>query len=241
MYKVITSLWSKPKSSSKAHYSPNSKVDEDSWVFVSDAVMVTPSIKNNLMTNSWIASPPLIKNDESATHVHNFNPIENLLIEHASMSVYDQISSKTRNRRQKKIINDNKLDEQVEEVEEEGGGEDDDDEDDIDDDDDDNEQITISRQYPNITSVHYRNLNISTNSSVTTLESSTSSLVAHHRHLHRLHQRRKRSNKSSTSKLVLTNNVDDSKQVSNKSIERQRLNHTRTSKILLQQPSRLHH
>ncbi|CAF0904735.1 unnamed protein product [Adineta steineri] len=239
MYKVITSLWSKPKSSSKAHYSPNSKVDEDSWVFVSDAVMVTPSIKNNLMTNSWIASPPLIKNDESSTNVHNFNPIENLLIEHASMSVYDQISSKTRNRRQKKIINDNKLDEQVEEVEEEGG-EDDDDEDDIDDDDN-NEQITISRQYPNITSVHYRNLNISTNSSVTTLESSTSSLVAHHRHLHRLHQRRKRSNKSSTSKLVLTNNVDDSKQVSNKSIERQRLNHTRTSKILLQQPSRLHH
>ena len=36
------------------------------------------------MTNSWIASPPLIKPDESSENVHHFNPIENLLIEHAS-------------------------------------------------------------------------------------------------------------------------------------------------------------
>jgi hypothetical protein len=69
------------------------------------------------MTNSWIASPPLIKTDESSINVHHFNPIENLLIEHASMSVYEQIASKTRNRRQKKIVNDNKLDEQTEEEE----------------------------------------------------------------------------------------------------------------------------
>ncbi len=33
------------------------------------------------MTNSWITSPPLIKTDEN---IHHFNPIENLLIEHAS-------------------------------------------------------------------------------------------------------------------------------------------------------------
>jgi hypothetical protein len=37
------------------------------------------------MTNSWIASPPLIKIDELSTNVHHLNPIENLLIEHASM------------------------------------------------------------------------------------------------------------------------------------------------------------
>jgi hypothetical protein len=33
------------------------------------------------MTNSWITSPPLTKPDEN---IHHFNPIENLLIEHAS-------------------------------------------------------------------------------------------------------------------------------------------------------------
>jgi len=43
------------------------------------------------------------------------------------MSVYEQIASKTRNRRQKKTINDNKLDEQVEELEEEDEEDDDDD------------------------------------------------------------------------------------------------------------------
>ncbi len=35
------------------------------------------------------------------------------------MSVYEQIASKTRNRRQRKPLNDNKLDEQTEEEEEE--------------------------------------------------------------------------------------------------------------------------
>jgi hypothetical protein len=43
------------------------------------------------------------------------------------MSVYEQIPSKTRNRRQRKTINDNKLDEQAEEVEEEDDEDDDDD------------------------------------------------------------------------------------------------------------------
>jgi hypothetical protein len=80
-------------------------------------------------------------------------------------------------------------------------------------------------------------MNLSTNSSVTTLDSSTTSLVAHHRHLHRLHQRRKRTNKTS-SKLILTNSTDESKQVLNKNLERQRLNNTRTPKNLLQQSSR---
>jgi len=95
-------------------------------------------------------------------------------------------------------------------------------------------------QYPNLTSIHHRNLTISTNSSINPLETSTSSLVAHHRHLHRLHQRRKRSNKaSSSSKLILTTSIDDPKQVSNKTIERQRVNLTRTPKILLSQQSRL--
>jgi hypothetical protein len=175
------------------------------------------------MTNSWIASPPLVKTDESSsTNVHHFNPIENLLIEHASMSVYEQIASKTRNRCQKNIT-DNKLDEQTEE---EG------------DDDDDDDDKTSMNQYPNLTSIHHRTMNLSSNSSVSALESSTSSsLVAHHRHLNRLHQRRKRSNKSS-SKLILANNIDEPKQVLNKSLERQRLNHSR---VLHQSSSRSNH
>jgi hypothetical protein len=37
MYKVITSLWSKPTSSNKTHLlSSDSPIDETSWVFVSD-------------------------------------------------------------------------------------------------------------------------------------------------------------------------------------------------------------
>jgi hypothetical protein len=38
MYKVITSLWSKPTSSNKTHLlsSSDSPIDEASWVFVSD-------------------------------------------------------------------------------------------------------------------------------------------------------------------------------------------------------------
>ncbi len=42
------------------------------------------------MTNSWIASPPLIKTDDSSENVHHFNPIENLLIEHASKKFFSR-------------------------------------------------------------------------------------------------------------------------------------------------------
>ncbi|CAF3921309.1 unnamed protein product, partial [Rotaria sp. Silwood1] len=99
-------------------------------------------------------------------------------------------------------------------------------------------------QHPNLSSIHHRNLNASlchsTNSSTSTLESSTSSLMAHHRHLHRIHQRRRRSVKTS-SKLILSNNIDETKQISNKIIERQRLNYVRTPKLILHQPSRSNH
>ncbi len=78
---------------------------------------------DNIMTNSWIASPPLRRTDQSPSinrslspNTHHFNPIENLLIEHASMSVYEQIASRTRPRRHRKSVNDTKLDEQVEEI-----------------------------------------------------------------------------------------------------------------------------
>jgi hypothetical protein len=55
--------------------------------------VTSPNDNNNsIMTNSWIASPPLIKTDQSISinrssspNTHHFNPIENLLIEHASM------------------------------------------------------------------------------------------------------------------------------------------------------------
>ena len=108
------------------------------------------------------------------------------------MSVYEQIASKARNRRQRKPVNDDdKLNEQTE-----------DDEDD---------------RTSNINSIHQR---INLQSSTTTLESSTSSLLAHHRHLHR---RRKRS------KLIQTINLDEPKQVLNKTLERQRLRPTKRS------------
>jgi hypothetical protein len=186
MYKAITSFWSK-SSTTKTPSSSETIIDEESWVFVSNS-------EPQLMTNSWITSPPLIKTDEN---IHHFNPIENLLIEHASMSVYEQIASKTRNRRLKATLNDKKLDEQTEEEDEE--------EDD-------------RTQHPNLTSIHPRNPN---QTSTTTLDSSTSSLIAHHRHLHRLHQRRKRSKKI----------LDEPKQVLTKTFDRQRL---RPPKISLQ-------
>ncbi|CAF1412179.1 unnamed protein product [Rotaria sordida] len=226
MYKAITSLWSKPTSSNKIQLSSDVPVDEDSWVFVSDTiVVVVPSSTkyNNSMTNSWIESLSLNKTDESPAHVHHLNPIENLLIEHASMSVYEQIASKTRNRRRRKSINDNnKLDGQAEEVEEQ------------EDDDDDDRTSMNHHHHSNLTPSHHRSMNISTNTFITTLESSTLSLTGHHRHLQRLHQRRKRSNKSSSSKLILPNTIDQSKQESNENID---LHHKYTPKIHLQQSS----
>ncbi|UJR31689.1 hypothetical protein I4U23_019170 [Adineta vaga] len=248
MYKVLTSLWSKPMPSStsthnKTRYSSDSTIDEDGWVFVSDTVVesniTSPNDKNSIMTNSWIASPPLMRTDQSPSinrssspNTHHFNPIENLLIEHASMSVYEQIASRTRARRHRKTVNDAKLDEQVEEIRT--------------DDDDDRSSVVLpyTSPHPNISSIHQRNLTTSlshsTNSSLSPLESSTSSLIAHHRHLQRIHQRRRRSGKTS-SKLTLTNQIDESKQTYNKIIERQRLNYSRTPKLVLQQPSRANH
>ncbi|CAF1084818.1 unnamed protein product [Rotaria sp. Silwood1] len=251
MYKVLTSLWSRPSTSNNTTTrlsSINSSVlsiDEDDWVLVSDNVskVTSPNDLNSIMTNSWIASPPLMRTDESlfinrplSPTTHHFNPIENLLIEHASMSVYEQIASRTRSKRHRKTVNDNLLDEQVEEVKDDGG----------DDDDDDRSSVVLQypSQHPNLSSIHHRNLNASlchsTNSSTSTLESSTSSLMAHHRHLHRIHQRRRRSVKTS-SKLILSNNIDETKQISNKIIERQRLNYVRTPKLILHQPSRSNH
>ncbi|CAF3486656.1 unnamed protein product [Rotaria socialis] len=236
MYKAFTSLWFKP-SSKKGQLSSDLSIDEDSWVFVTESA--PPTIKHNhLMTNSWIEPIPSQKTDESTANVHHFNPIENLLrecpklnysileqppIEHASMSVYEQIASKTRTRRPRKFVYD---DEQVEEGDE-----------DEEDDDDHDGRISVNRHHPNLTSVHHRNMNISSNSFTTTLESSTLSLAAHHRHLQRLHQRRKRTNKSA-SKLAVPNTVDEQpKQEFNENVELKPLNYTNTAKIFLQPPS----
>jgi hypothetical protein len=263
MYKVFTSLWSKlppsaPASSTTSiQLTSDTSVDEDGWVLVSDigsaSKVTSPNDDNNssIMTNSWIASPPLIRTDQSPSinrssspNTHHFNPIENLLIEHASMSVYEQIASRTRSKRQRKTVNDNKLDEQVE-----GDNNDDDDDDDDEgeeeDDDDDRSSVVLQypSQHPNLSSIHHRNLNISlTNSSVSTLESSTSSLVAHHRHLNRIHQRRRRSTRNSSKLILSTINNDKPNQAAfNKLIERQRLNHARMPKLVLHQPSRSNH
>jgi phosphopantothenoylcysteine synthetase/decarboxylase len=108
--------------------------------------VTSPNDNNNsIMTNSWIASPPIMRTDQSPSinrssspNTHHFNPIENLLIEHASMSVYEQIASRTRSKRHRKTVNDNKLDEQVEEVKD-----DDNDDDDDDDDDDDRSSVVL--------------------------------------------------------------------------------------------------
>ncbi|CAF1076065.1 unnamed protein product [Adineta ricciae] len=253
MYKALTSLWSKPLPPSTTTTSPNNRtrdssdstVDEDGWILVSDNVVVEPNTtssddKNSIMTNSWIASPPLMRTDQSLSinrssspNTHHFNPIENLLIEHASMSVYEQIASRTRARRHRKTVNDTKLDEQIEGVKT--------------DDDDDRSSVVLqyTPPHPNISSVHLRTLNTSlshsTNSSLSPLESSTSSLIAHHRHLQRIHQRRRRRSGKTSSKLTLTNQIDESKQTYNKIIERQRLNYARTPKLVLHQPSRANH
>ncbi len=56
------------------------------------------------------------------------------------MSVYEQIASRTRSKRHRKTLNDNKLDEQVEEVK------DDDNDDDNDDDDDDDDRSSVVLQ-----------------------------------------------------------------------------------------------
>ncbi|CAF0752770.1 unnamed protein product [Rotaria sordida] len=257
MYRVLTSLWSRSPTSNNNNNirlssvnSSDLSIDEDDWVLVSDNVskITSSNDSNSIMTNSWIASPPLMKTDESSfinrsssPTTHHFNPIENLLIEHASMSVYEQIASRTRSKRHRKTVNDNLLDEQVEEVKHDGGGG-------GDDDDEDRSSVVLqySSQHPNLSSIHHRNLNASlchsTNSSTSTLESSTSSLMAHQRHLHRIHQQRRRRSAKTSSKLILTNNIDETtKQTSNKIIERQRLNYARTPKLILHQPSRSNH
>jgi hypothetical protein len=245
MYKVLTSFWSKPSTSTNnsTRLASDTIIDEDGWVLVSDTGSVSKVTSpndndNSIMTNSWIASPPLMRTDQSpeinrssSPNTHHFNPIENLLIEHASMSVYEQIASRTRSKRNRKTGNDNQLDEQVE------------DDNDVDDDDDRSSVVLqYSSQHPNLSSIHHRNLNNSlihsTSSSISTLESSTSSLVAHHRHLNRIHRRRSTRN---SSKLTLTNNNDKPNQTVNKTIERQRLNYARTPKLVLHQPSRSNH
>lgn len=101
MYKVLTSFWSKPVTSNhnnnnvKSQLSTDTITDEDDWVLVGKIHTTNDNDNHNnssLMTNSWLASPPLIRNDQSLSinrssspNTHHFNPIENLLIEHASM------------------------------------------------------------------------------------------------------------------------------------------------------------
>ena len=96
MYKAITLFWSK-SSTNKTRSSSEPILDEASWVFVSNAGKYSSlslisskkifiQIETPAMSTSWIATPPLVKSDQSSEHVHHLNPIENLLIEHASKS-----------------------------------------------------------------------------------------------------------------------------------------------------------
>ena len=162
---------SSPASTNNRHQlTSDTSVDEDGWVLVSDtgSLNITMIVQgcfsfsslilglpskvnspndncNSIMTNSWIASPPLMRTDHSPStqrstspNMHQFNPIENLLIEHASMSVYEQIASRTRAKRHRKTVNDIKLDEQIEGDQDhnDNNNNNDDDDNDADDDDD---------------------------------------------------------------------------------------------------------
>ncbi len=53
--------------------------------------LTSPNNDDGVMANSWIESPPIMRTDQSPSinrssspNIHHFNPIENLLIEHAS-------------------------------------------------------------------------------------------------------------------------------------------------------------
>lgn len=104
MYKAIASFWSKP-STNKTRPSSEPILDEDSWVFVSNTGKSFPChilnenifirIDTPVMNSSWIATPPLVKTDQSSEQIHHFNPIENLLIEHASKNemIYERCRS----------------------------------------------------------------------------------------------------------------------------------------------------
>ncbi len=62
-------------------------------------VTSSDDFNNSIMTTSWLASPPLMRTDQSPSinrssspNTHHFNPIENLLIEHASMKKKSKIN-----------------------------------------------------------------------------------------------------------------------------------------------------
>lgn len=85
MYKVFSSFWSTTKVPTPLALDD---VDDGDWVMINRSKdendRTRPTIENeNPLENSWISSPPLIKSDE-AIPLARLNPIENLLIEHAS-------------------------------------------------------------------------------------------------------------------------------------------------------------
>lgn len=65
--------------------------------------------------------------------------------------------------------------------------------------------------------------------------------MAHHRHLNRIHQRRRRTTKTSSKLLRSNTSGEKGSQSFNKIVERQRFNSARTPKLVLHQPSRSNH
>lgn len=176
MYKVFQSFWSSRSNSSTIDEKPNivhRKTDDD-WVMINKTIDEDNRTENaNPLEISWI------KSDEQQIPLARFNPIENLLIEHASMSVYEDIASKSRS--DDSPIRDIKIDEQTEDEEDED----------------------LLVQNSNTNSIHNRLL-IDSN----ILDSSTSSFPAHHRHLIRFHQRRKRPSTKSPLQQTPMNTID---------------------------------
>lgn len=105
MYKVFTSFWS-----STSQSSINNSKNDDDWVIVNKTNDEDERTENEKPSEiSWI------KSDEQQIPLARPNPLENLLIEHASMSVYEDIASKKRF--DDSPIRDVKLDEQTEDEE----------------------------------------------------------------------------------------------------------------------------
>ena len=80
MYKVFTSLWSSTANSSTIDETKTiSAKNDDDWVLISKTIGEEDRTENeNPLEISWI------KSDEQQIPLARLNPIENLLIEHAS-------------------------------------------------------------------------------------------------------------------------------------------------------------
>ncbi|CAF1150599.1 unnamed protein product [Didymodactylos carnosus] len=206
---------------------------EDDWVLVGDNGVVTNRVVDKMsctldsdeMHNSWIATPPLSVPVALQASIP-LNPIDNLLIEHPSMSVYEQI---TRPRRRRKVENKNPINENDVDSQQEP---------------DDKSDITFSIQVSQSSTNEHRSLSKSSSTSNNDISSHLSKLNAsdtstsissslYHYHRRRTHIHNRKSSSKTKSKQ---NDEQPFVQRSQKSIST--LHHTRGTNSIraLQQP-----